>query len=399
MLRSLRRREYRLYFLGQLFSLSGTWMQSVAQAWLVYRLTQSSFMLGLVAFCALIPVLLFGLMGGWLADHLPRRRLFLGAQLVAMAQALLLAALTFADLIQVWHIVLLAFTLGMVHAVEMPARHAMMAGLVPREELHNAIALNTGLFNLARFAGPALAGVLIAQVGEAWVFTINGVSFLATIAALLLMGAETGNGTGGAKRGGIAAGLRYTWRQPAMRDAILLVSAVSLFASPFNVLMPVFTHEVLAAGPEKLGFLLGAIGCGALLAALRLARRSAGPGIQRWSAVAALVAALALVLFSQLRHFALAVPVLVIAGFAVTTVIASTNTYLQLAAPDELRGRVMSLFATLFIGVAPLGNLLAGSLAEWLGVQTAMLCLGLGCLLAAGVYGWRERFVSAARAG
>lgn len=391
-LRSLRRREYRLFFLGQLVSLHGTWMQNVAQAWLVYHLTASSFMLGLVAFASLIPVLLFGLPGGWLADRLPRRRLFFSTQLLALLQALVLAGLTFSGHIAVWHIVLLAFLLGCVHAVEIPARHSLLAGLVPREELHNAVALNASVFNMARFLGPAIAGLLIMRFGEAWVFLLNALTFAATLLALLAMGLEARERGGATRpRVGMLDGFHYAWRDPRLRHAILMVAAVSLFASPYTVLMPVFAREVFQGGPDVLGYLLGAAGAGALLAALRLAGRRDGEGLQRWIALAAIGGGVALLLFSRLSSFPAALLVLAAAGFAITTVIASTNTYLQLAAPDALRGRIMSLFSTLFIGVAPIGNLLAGSLAEVLGVQQAMLLLGCGCLLVGLWYGWRDR--------
>ncbi|MCA1805040.1 MAG: MFS transporter [Xanthomonadaceae bacterium] len=391
-LRSLQRREYRLFFFGQLVSLHGTWMQNVAQAWLVYRLTDSSFLLGLVAFASLIPVLLFGLPGGWLADRLPRRRLFLATQLLALLQALVLAGLTFSGHIAVWHILVLAFLLGCVHAVEIPARHSLLPSLVPREELHNAVALNASVFNLARFLGPALAGLLIVRFGEAWVFLLNAMTFSATLLALLAMGLEARErGSGARPRLGMLDGFHYAWRDLRLRHVILLVAAVSLCASPYTVLMPVFAREVFQGGPDVLGYLLGAAGGGALLAALRLAGQRDGEGIARWITLATLLAGMVLMLFSRLDSFALALPVLALAGFAVTTVIASTNTYLQLAAPDALRGRIMSLFSTLFIGVAPLGNLLAGSLAEVLGVRTAMLLLGGGCLLAGLWYRWRGR--------
>lgn len=390
LLRSLRQREYRLYFLGQVVSLHGTWMQNVAQAWLVYHLTESSFLLGLVAFCGLIPVLLLGMVGGWLADHLPRRRLFFTTQVLAMLQALTLAALTWSGHVAVWHIILLALLLGCIHAAEIPARHSMLPGLVPREEMHNAIALNSSVFNLARFLGPAIAGVLIGRIGEAGVFLINALSFAATLVALWAMGLESRVRNGAPRpRGGVLDGFHYAWRDRTLRNAILLVSAVSLCASPYTVLMPVFARDIFQGGPDVLGYLLGAAGCGALLAALRLAGRSEGEGIQSWIALAAIAGGVALMAFSHLEIFALALPVLAAAGFAVTTVIASTNTYLQLSAPDELRGRVMSLFSTLFIGVAPLGNLLAGSLAEAIGVQAAMLLLGVGCLMAGMLFRWR----------
>ena len=378
--RSLRHRNYRLYFLGQLVSLHGTWMQNLAQAWLVYRLTGSSFMLGLVGFLSLLPVLLFGLWGGAIADRLPRRRLFVWAQGLAALQALVMGVLTLTGTIQVAHILVLATLLGVVHAIEIPARHALVAELVPRQDLPNAVALNSSTFNLARSLGPATAGWLVGRVGEGWVFIINAASFLAVIAALLRTDLADGRGAG-ARRAGVADGLRFAWRTDALRRP-LLVAAVALFANPYLVLMPVFAREVFSGAAEQLGLLVGSAGLGALLGALRLARREGTDGLERTIGLAGLALGVALLLFSQAPALALALPVLALVGFSLTSLVAATNTFLQLHAPDALRGRVMSLFSVIFIGLSPLGNLLAGGIAEGLGVRLTVALLG-GLVLAA----------------
>jgi len=391
LLRSLRHREFRYYFLGQLVSLHGTWMQSVAQAWLVYRLTQSSLMLGLVSFCALIPVLLFGLFGGVLADRLPRGKLFFAAQAIAMFQALLLAGLTLAGHIQVWQIMALAFFLGVVQAFEMPARHVLVAELVPRGDLGNAIALNSGVFNTARFIGPALAGVLVGWLGEGWVFFLNGVSFIGVLGALHAAGIT---GLGAPRREGSARehlleGLRFAWRDRPIRVALLMLAAVSLVGVPYMVLMPVFASEIFHGDARTLGLLLGAAGAGALLGALRLAQRADPYGLERVIGSAALGGGAALVTFALAPVLGLALPLLLLIGLSLTTLVASINTFIQNQVPDALRGRVMALFSVTFIGIAPLGNLLAGALAHWVGVQITVVCCGVVCAACGLVY-WRH---------
>ncbi len=390
LLRSLRHREFRYYFLGQLVSLHGTWMQNVAQAWLVYRLTQSSLMLGLVSFCALIPVLLFGLFGGVMADRLPRGKLFFAAQTIAMLQALLLAALTLAGHIQVWQIMALAFFLGVVHAFEMPARHVLIAQLVPHSDLGNAIALNSGMFNMARFIGPALAGVLVGWLGEGWVFFLNGASFIGVLGALYVAGIM---GLGAPPRQSTARdhlleGLRFAWRDRPIREALLMLAAVSLAGVPYMVLMPVFAGDIFLGGARTLGLLLGAAGAGSLLGALRLAQRTNPTGLDRVISSAALSAGVALLIFALTPILWLALPMLLLIGLSLTTLVASINTFIQNQVPDVLRGRVMALFSVTFIGIAPLGNLLAGALAHWLGVQTTVVACGAVCALCGLVY-WR----------
>lgn len=386
--RPFRHRNFRLYFLGQLLSLHGTWMQSIAQAWLVYRLTDSSFMLGLVSFLNLMPVLLLGLFAGAVADRYSRYRLFWTTQTLAMLQAFTLGALTLSGHVQVAHILALAATLGIIHAFEIPARHALLASLVERAELPNAIGLNSSLFNLARFMGPALAGALIAVFSEGTVFVINGFSFLAVLLALFAMRPRPAMHVRPRESGGALEGLRFAWRQIRFRYALGLVALISLFGTPYLVLMPVFAREVFGGDAQQLGLLVGAAGLGALLAALRLAQRSHGQGLEKVIVVSALVAGLGLLLFSQSGSFAFALCVLPLTGFGITSLVATTNTFLQMEAEDSLRGRLMSLFSMVFLGSAPLGNLLAGSIAQHIGAPHTVLACALICLIGAMALGY-----------
>lgn len=374
--RSFRHANYRRYFFGQVVSLNGTWMQNVAQAWLVYRLTDSSFMLGLVSFLSLAPVLVFGLFGGMIADRLPRFRLFLGAQMLACLQALTLGLLTVTDTVTVGWIMALALVLGLVHAFEIPARHTLVAMLVPKEDLHNAVALNSSTFNFARFLGPMLAGLLVAMWGEGPVILLNALSFLAVIIAILRIRIPVTPDALEKRQEGVWAGLQFAWQRPNLRYALMIVGAISLFANPYLVLMPVFAKEIYNGGSDLLGVLVGVAGAGALVGALRLAQREKGEGLERIISSAGLLLAVVLMLFAYMPYVSGALFLVVLTGYGITTLVASTNTYLQLSAPDHLRGRVMSLFSVIFIGLAPVGNLLAGGLAEWLGVQLTVLLMG-----------------------
>lgn len=386
--RSLRHRQFRIFYLGQLISLTGTWMQNVAQAWLVYRLSQSSLMLGMVAFAALLPVLLFGLVGGLLADRLPRRRLLVTVQTVAMVQALLLAVLALTGWIEVWHIILLAFVLGMAHAVEMPSRHSLLAELVPAEDLANAIALNASLFNAARFLGPAVAGALVAWLGEGPVFLLNAATFLATIAALktLSAGVETYSHQRGGRRRELQEGLAYAWQTSGIRSALLMLAAISITAPVYSVLMPVFVDQVYAGGAQLLGLLLGSSGAGALAAAFHLAYLSGRQRLSRHITLAAFATGSGMLLFAWSEQLWLTLPLLAMLGFSTTTMTASVNTLLQMQVPNALRGRIMALFSVLFIGMTSLGNLLAGITANWWGGAVAVGTAGILCLGAALMY-------------
>ncbi|GAB4303847.1 MAG: MFS transporter [Thiohalomonadaceae bacterium] len=386
--RSLRHRQFRLFYFGQLISITGTWMQNMAQAWLVYRLSHSTLMLGAVAFAAMLPVLLFGLAGGMLADRLPRRSLLITAQFVAMVQALLLALLVFSGQVQTWHVVILACVLGLVHAVEMPSRHSFLAELVPATDLPNAIALNSSIFNLARFAGPAIAGGLVATWGEGPVFLLNALSFLAVLWGLRHLSAGRNPATEAAQSQWrrLREGLEYAWNNRPIRMALFLLTAGSLTAPAYTVLMPVFAHQVYAGGAGQLGLLLGTAGIGALLAAMRLAWLGGRQHLSHNIAFAALAAGIGMLLFASSTTLAYALPLLIVLGFSVTTMATSINTLIQMQVPNQLRGRIMALFAVLFIGITSLGNLLAGYTATHLGVVTTVMLAGVICAGAGAAY-------------
>lgn len=378
--RSLRYRNYRLYYLGQLVSLNGTWMQSIAQAWLVYRLTGSSFMLGLVSFCTLFPVFLFSLFAGVLADRVDRRRLLLLATTLGIVHAVILALLVLTDRVEPWHIVLLALFIGCVHAMETPARHSFIADLVQRRDLSNAIALNSSAFNIARFMGPPIAGVLISLKGEGFVFLLNAASYLAVLLGYLLMRIQVvpRESSLNSALTDIYQSLSFAFRHIHIRSALMLVGLGSIVGASISVLMPVFTREVYAGGSLELGYLMGAMGAGALVGALALARRGSATSIERVIGYAGLTTGSTLLLFAYSHVLVLAMCLLFVAGGAQTVLAASSNTIIQASTPDRLRGRVMSLFSMIFIGMMPLGSLLAGVLAQSLGAaHTVMLFAGI----------------------
>ncbi len=388
-LRSLRHRNYRLFFAGQLISLIGTWIQIVAQSWLVYRLTGSEALLGLVGFAGQIPILLLAPFGGALADRSDRRRVLIGTQTASLVAALVLALLTLLGTVTVWHVVVTAVALGIVNAVDIPTRQAFVPTLVDREDLSNAIAINSTMFNGARIAGPAVAGVALSVVGEGWCFAANAASFLAVIAGFLLMEVPpwVPDGRPASTAARIAEGFRYAWGHAPIRTLLLLLGVVSLAGMPYTVLMPVFADRVLHGGPRSLGVLMAASGCGALGGALLLASRTGIRGLGRWVALAAAGFGASLVLFSLSRSLALSAGLLVPAGFAMIVQMASSNTLIQSMVPDKLRGRVMSVYSVMFLGMAPFGSLLAGGLAERWGAPATVGAGGAVCVLAAALFG------------
>lgn len=396
--RSLRHRNFRLYYLGQLVSLNGTWMQHLAQAWLMYRLTESSFMLGLAGAAALLPNLLFGLWGGVIADRASRRTLLIAAQALAMGQALTLGVLTLGGWVTPAHILVLAFLLGLVQAFEMPARHSFVAQLVPREDLPNAIALNSSLFHLARFVGPAVAGVLVAWMGEGWVFLVNGLTFIGVLFALHAVRLPSPPAEERAAAGGrrLVEGLRFAWGHSTVRAALLMVATASLFGSSSAVLMPVFAAEVFGSGAKSLGWLLGALGAGSLAGALMLAHRGTVGGLERLIAAMGVTAGIAYLVFAHTHSLVGALLVLPFSSYALTTLIASSNAYIQLNVPDRLRGRVMALFTLALHGMMPLGQALQGAAAELLGAPYTVAIAGTLLALAAAAFGWRVRRTHAA---
>lgn len=387
-LRALRHRNFRLFFTGQLISLIGTWMQTVAQSWLVYRLSHSAFLLGSVGFASQVPVFLLAAFGGHLADRYDRRKILVVTQSCAMLLAGTLATLTLTELIETWHIFVLASLLGIVNAVDMPTRQAFLSQMVEREDLVNAIALNSSMFNGARIVGPAVAGILVAAIGEGWCFLLNSVSYIAVIAGLLRMQlpAFFRSDETGSMWTKVAAGFRFAATTAPVRALLLLIALLSFTGMPYQVLMPLFADQVLGAGARGLGILMGAAGVGALLGSVTLAMKASLSGLGRWVAAACGTFGAALVAFGLSRNFLASVGILTIAGFAMMVQMASSNTLIQSMVPDALRGRVMSLYAMMNVGVGPFGALVAGSAAESIGATTTVAIGGAFTMLGALIF-------------
>jgi len=394
-LRALEHRDFRVFWAGQLVSLVGTWMQSVAQAWLVLQLTGSPFRLGVVSTLQFLPILLFSLVTGAVADRFPKRRLLLGTQTALGLQALTLSLLVFTGQVRYWHVAALAFLYGCVNVLDIPTRQSFVVELVGRGDLVNAIALNSAAFNTARIVGPAAAGLLIGRFGVAPAFLLNGLSFLVVLGALLLVRAE---GLPRRRRPGtvlaeVGEGVRYALATPRVAMVLGLVLTVSVCVFNFNVYVPLLARNVLDAGAEGFGFLMTSVGFGAVAGALALA--AFGTGRPRLTAIvtAAVIACTGLLGLSQVDRFGSAVPLLFVTGFGAIIFMASCNTTLQLGAPDDLRGRIMGLYALMFGGSTPIGSFLIGVLAELAGVRAALLAAGGTGLAVLGVLGvwWRRR--------
>jgi MFS family permease len=388
MLRSLRHRNFQLFFSGQMISLIGTWMQTIAQSWLVYRLTGSSLLLGVVGFAGQIPVFLLAPVGGMAADRWNRHRVVIGTQISSMILAFILAALTLLHSVRVWEIVVLASLLGAVNAFDIPARQSFLIDMVGREDLMNAIALNSSMFNGARVIGPAIAGLLVAWIGEGWCFFANAVSYIAVIAGLLLMKLEPLGQTitDASPFEHIAEGFRFVRRTKPILALILLIGLVSLVAVPYSVLMPIFADRILHGGARGLGVLMGATGIGALLGALTLAMRRGVHGLGRWVGISAMSFGVSLILFSFSRWFWVSVVLLVPVGYSVMLQMSSSNTLIQAMVPDELRGRAMAAYTMMFMGMAPMGSLFAGALADRIGAPWTVAIGGMGAVIASIVY-------------
>ena len=382
--RAVRHPNFRLYMLGQLVSWTGSWIHRTAQAWLVYKLTHSAALLGAVGFASQAPALLLGPLAGVYVDHHHRWRIVVLTQTLSMASAFTLALLTFAGAVNVWHIVLLAFALGCIDSFDIPARQAFMGEMVAREDLMNAIALNSSTFNAARLLGPAVAGFLVAAAGEGTCFFLNGLSYLAVLASLMRMRNLSPPAPPASMRllEQMLEGFRFARDRRPIRDLLLLLAVGSLTAFPYIILVPIFAAEVLGAGPEGLGLLLSAAGLGALVAALALAGRESLRGYGRLIGIAAAGAGLFLLLFSLSRHLWISAALLVPAGFCIMSQMTATNTLIQSMTPDRLRGRMMSFYTTIFMGVAPVGSLLAGALAEGIGAPLTVALGGVACSLA-----------------
>ncbi|GAB4411123.1 MAG: MFS transporter [Thermodesulfovibrionales bacterium] len=392
-------RDFRIFWIGQIISFSGTWMQSIAQGWLVYSLTKSPFFLGIVAAASSLPVLLFALIGGVVADRLVKRRLLIITQALSMLPAILLAILTDLKIITVGEIIVIALFLGTVNAFDVPARQSFLSEMVQKGHLLNAIALNSAAFNGARIIGPVIAGLAIASMGIAACFYINAISFLAAIIALLMI--RTG---GIAKRRSqrfsagylrsnlsilfrdLTEGLSFVKAEKNVLRIMLLVATFSLFGIPFVNFLPVFAEDILMVGPEGLGFMAGSAGIGAFTAAILIAFRGEIREKGRYMSIASLVFAASLFAFSLSENYHVSVIALILAGWGVVSFLAVGNSFIQLSTPDDLRGRVMSVYTLVFFGMAPIGNSIMGFIADTLGTATAIsigsfLCLFVAILL------------------
>jgi MFS family permease len=366
---SFRHRNFRLFFLGQLISLVGTWMQNVAQSWLVYDLTRSAAWLGQVSAAGSVPILLLGLYAGVVTDRRPKRLLLVLTATASMLLAFALAGLSATGRVTVWHVMLLAFLLGSVNAFEMPARQAFAIEMVGRRDLMNAIALNSVVFNGARIVGPAIAAEVLLVAGVAGCFFINGISYFAVIAALLLMRlpAFVAPEVPRAALGQVREGLAYIRHQPLVLTLVLLSGITALFGWPYQVLMPIFARNILEVGSRGFGWLLTANGLGALLGAITVSLLAHRTDKQRWFWVTVPLFTLAVLVFAWSRWLPLSLLMLVLAGWALMMQFATANTLVQTHVPDGLRGRVLSVYILAFSGIMPLGGLQIGRMAEWLG--------------------------------
>ena len=396
-LRALRSRDFRLYFAGQLVSVAGTWMQQIAMAWLVYRLTGSALMLGLLGFASQLPILLFGALGGVWSDRMDRRRLMMATQTLAMIQALTLAVLAWQGWATPALLLTLAFAMGCINALDMPVRQSLVVHLVEdRAQLPNAIALNSFVMNATRFIGPALAGFIIALAGEAVCFLINAVSYLAVLLALRALHVRPAANVAQPALHALHEGLRYTFGHPDIRRFLLLVATVSFLVTPYVVMMPLYAKAIFNGDARTLGMLVSSAGAGSLLGSLFLATRASITKLARRVSLAAITAGLALALFALNSLHALAYPILMALGFSVVLIAAGSNTLLQSWVRDDMRGRVMATFSMAFLGIAPLGSLAVGSLAHAIGIRPTLFLCGILTITAGGLLGQR---ISRAQSG
>jgi len=401
MFRALQYRNYRLFFCGQGLSLIGTWIQQVAMGWLVYRLTNSAWLLGVIGFSGQIPAFFLTPIAGVLADRLPRRHVLIVTQTLAMVQAFALGVLVLSGAIRVWHIVAMSAFMGAVNAFDMPTRQSFVIEMVEnKENLGNAIALNSSLFNSARLIGPTIAGIVIRLAGEGVCFVLNGVSYLAVIAALIWMRTSrpATRPTQAPVLRGLKEGLSYAAHSPVISTALVFVAAMSFIAMPYAVLMPVMAKSVLGGGPATLGLLLASGGLGAVAGALFLAARGGAEGLRLTAAWATCLFGGGLIGLSLSRIMPLSMAMMVLMGFGMTVQMASNNTAVQTAVEDSKRGRIMSLFVMGQFGLAPFGNLLAGALAQRVGAPPTLLLAGACSIACAGLLALRMSVLRGRRA-
>jgi MFS family permease len=389
-LRAFRHRNFRLFFFGQSLGIIGYWVQQIAMAWLVYRLTGSAWLLGVTAFAGQAAVLVLAPFGGIWADRVDRKKLITIAQAIAAVPAFTLAALTWLDVVQVWHVIVLALVLGVVIAIDAPIRQSFLPEMVPdRQDLPSAIAFNSGMYNAARMIGPTIAGLLLAATGEAFCFLVNGVTKLIALVPLLVMvfPARPPRGTPPPVWRALKEGVAYAWNLVPARMLLPVVALVSFMATPYQALMPIFAAEVFGGGAELLGFLMAAAGLGGVCAIVLLASRREVRGLLRWIAAACFCAGTALSVFAYSSHLALSVLMLMIAGAGIVLTVNGVSTILLTIADERMRGRVSGYYTMAFLGMYPLGGLAAGALASWIGAMHT-LALGGACCIACAIWLW-----------
>ncbi|MGB7189616.1 MAG: MFS transporter [Acidobacteriaceae bacterium] len=396
--RALRHRNFRLFFGGQSISLIGTWMTRIATAWLVYRLTGSALLLGVVSFAGQIPTFLLAPFAGVLVDRLNRRTVLIWTQSLAMVQSLALAGLTLSHRITIHEILVLSAFQGFINAFDMPGRQAFMVQMVEdRNDLSNAIAINSSMVNLARLLGPSLAGIVIAATSEGWCFLIDGVSYIAVIASLVMMHVQVADVKRAATS--MTEQLREGWAYVSafipVRSILLLFALVSLMGMPYAVLMPVFAEKVLHGGAHTLGFLMGAAGVGALVSALSLVARKSVRGLLKMLPISAGLFGVGLVLFGLSNVLWMSLALMVVVGFGMMQGLTASNTIIQTLVHEEMRGRVMSYYTAAFVGMAPFGSLLAGGLAHWIGAPRTVMLTGSCCIVGAALFTSRMKMIRA----
>jgi MFS family permease len=371
--RALRHRNFRLYWTGQLVSLVGTWMQSVAQGWLMHRLTSSPLMLGLLGFCQFMPVTMFSLWAGVIADRVDKRRLLVITQSSLMLQAVVLAAVVSAGVVRPWMVLVLAFVFGVLNAFDLPGRQSFLVEMVGKEDLSNAIALNSAAFNTARVIGPAVAGVLLAILGEAGCFWINAISFLAVIWSLTRMELPPHVVAAAARSGlsNLREGVRYAWATTPLRNLLLLLGCTAGLGFQYMILLPVYARDILHAGPGVFGLLVSAFGVGSLVSAVLMTRKLDRWALRRNLLIGLTTSGIGMAVFAWSRWLPLTAAMGFLSGFGLILYVATSNTMLQLTTEDRFRGRIMSLYTLMFVGTAPFGALLSGSIAQRAGAPLA----------------------------
>lgn len=388
-LRALRHRNFALFLSGQICALIGYWIQQIALGWLVYRLTGSATLLGVLAFASNLPVLLLAPFAGLWSDRFNRHRMMIATQVVEMLQAVILTVLAFSGVIAVWHIIALAVLLGVCIAIEVPVRHAYLPELIgDKQDLSNAVALTSLIGNCGRLVGPVMAGLLIGWFNEAMCFLINAFTYVAVLVsfAFIRVAPQQQSGLHAPAWHGIRDGIVYSWRSVPIRFLLALLALISVTAAPYGTLMPAIVHEAFAGNAKTLGFLVGAAGMGAIGGTLLLASRRSVHGLERFLVAAALVSGCALIIFSWSRLLALSLVLMATIGFCLLVISVAVNMILQTIVDDDKRGRVMSLYTAASLGVAPLGGLIAGALADFIGATNTVLAGGVVCVLAAACF-------------